>query len=725
MQRVLWLLLVAALPAVAIFSPVVAAAAAAPTTQQLRRPGCPSKCGDVDIPYPFGIGDGCAWPGFTVDCNQSFSPPRPYYSNIEIIDISLDTGEMLIYTPVVYDCYNSSNTTDSSLTLQLNITGSSFLVAPKRNEFTAIGCDTVAWLGGRDDGSYSTGCITTCVSLDGAADDGEPCTGLGCCQVPSIPPNLTTIVLDWSTSPINRAWRFNPCSYGFVAVKGWYHFSRQDFRRAGSNIFVNRSGESSVPTVLDWAIRNNGSCSPLTRVSPACVSANSYCTNTTNGEGYLCNCTMGYAGNPYVAGEGGCTNINECELRRADPTKYKKLYPCSSYSRCHDTVGGYDCKCRFPFIRGDGKIDGKGCRSIFPAPVVAVVATFLAVIFLLGLVLLYNILKRRQHYVNNGGQFLKGMEIIEFKEKILNKITENKKTILGEGSFGKVYKGIHDHQLVAVKYCKAKRKMRMLSKVMMRSKSQNMLKKGFFWPSQDSSKEPSQEIVDELRVQSQLRHENVVRLIGCCIETEEPTLVLEYLPKGSLEKLLHGSERQTLSLLQRLDIAIGSAEALSYMHSYPSHGIIHGDVKPANILLDENLIPKVSDFGSSEVTLKHKHACADMNYIDPVSMQTGKTTMKSDVYSFGLVLLELITRKRARYGETSLLVEFVNQYKDSNAWRKMYDQDLSVDCTECLDSMAAITVRCLEVPNVDKRPTMAEVVKELKQLRDQATTRMS
>lgn len=164
-------------------------ATAAPAGGQ--RAGCPSKCGEVDIPFPFGVGVDCALPGLNVSCNHSFAPPRPYIADDnEFIDVSLETGETRVYTPVLQNCFDLSNTSSSSDAIWqgLDLTGTPFLVSPERNEFTATGCDTLGMMYGREDGSYLTGCVTTCASLDAAANDGDHCAGLGCCQIDPVHP---------------------------------------------------------------------------------------------------------------------------------------------------------------------------------------------------------------------------------------------------------------------------------------------------------------------------------------------------------------------------------------------------------------------------------------------------------------------------------------------------------------------------------------------------------
>uniref|UniRef100_A0A0E0RC51 Protein kinase domain-containing protein n=1 Tax=Oryza rufipogon TaxID=4529 RepID=A0A0E0RC51_ORYRU len=614
---------------------------------------------------------------------------------------------MRVYTPVADQCYNSSSTSAPGFVASLELTAP-FLLA-QSNEFTAIGCNTVAFLDGRNNGSYSTGCITTCGSVEAAAHDGEPCTGLGCCQVPSIPPNLTTLHISWNDQGfLNFTPIGTPCSYAFVAQKDWYNFSRQDFGPVGSKDFItNSTWDKSVPTVLNWAIRNNGSCSSITGLAPACVSANSNCVNTSNGVGYLCKCSPGYAGNPYATGADGCTNINECDLRRAEPAKYEKLYPCYSGSNCHDTEGDYKCKCRF-WHRGDGKLD-KGCRAIIPWTAVAAVATLLASAFLAALLLyIRRERKRRQRkglFDKNGGNILRNVLNIKiYSEDELNKMTTNYSNMLGNGCFGEVYKGITDEK-------------------------QEVAVKRFNPRDEERSRD---DVVREITSQSSIQHDNLLRLVGCCLETDVPRLVLEFIPNGSLHTVLHRAGRNMhIPLLARLDIAVGSAEALAYMHSNIGHNsIVHGDVKSANILIGDNMEPKVSDFGASKLMSVAKYnkwsVFGDLNYIDPVYTSTGDFTDKSDVYSFGVVLLELITRRKAKCDGTSLRVQFDKHYKDDDMRRKMYDQDLLSDdaqphCLECLDKMADIAVQCLR-NNVDERPTMAEVLEDLKKLRESAKT---
>nr|TKW30146.1 hypothetical protein SEVIR_2G015901v2 [Setaria viridis] len=206
-------------------------------------------------------------------------------------------------------------------------------------------------------------------------------------------------------------------------------------------------------------------------------------------------------------------------------------------------------------------------------------------------------------------------------------------------------------------------------------------------------------------------------------------LVFEFVPRGSLHSVLHGAGKTLpLSLPVRLDIAIGSAEALAYMHSHGGHNHVHGDVKSGNILLDDNLTPKVSDFGSAKlvsVASRYSKWCVsgDMSYIDPIYIKSGRFTEKSDVYSFGVVLLELVTRKPAKYGDNSLYLDFIRSFKEEGNGRNLYDEEIlsgddarSYHHMECLDRISRLVVQCLK-EDVDERPTMAEVVEELKQVK--------
>ncbi|CAO2150219.1 unnamed protein product [Urochloa humidicola] len=728
--QVLWFLLTLAVAHSYLMQlpPLVAAASssgiAPPPAVAAPRPGCPSICGTVNIPYPFGIGVECAWPGtgsdnldFTITCNHSFNPPRPYIGDFEIISISLEAGEMRVFSPVSYICYNSSNTTESNGFSSWSLDFATFLISPVRNVFTGIGCDTLALLAGREDGSYFSGCYISCLSLHEAAQDGEECTGLGCCQT-SVPTNLTTVNIGWGNyTHTNLAWKYSPCNYAFIAEKGWYHFKRRDLTRLANKTFTDRVGNNkTVPMVLDWAIRDGGSCrappnnggaSPKP-TAPSCISRNSACVNATQGPGYLCKCSQGYTGNPYITD--GCRNIDECNSTGNGP--------CGMYSTCKDTEGDYECKCKFN-RKGDGKSE-QGCyQYIFPPYAIAAVAIIIAIILACLAIILLMRRKQRKLFNKNGGDILKGAGINIFTEGDLMTITDKYSKCIG-GFFGNVYMGKIDRAHVAVKCTVEKKLARHRQKTLQQEASQKEQEE--FW---------KDGFVKEITFQFQIRHPNVVRLVGCCLETEVPKLVFEFVGNGSLHDVLHGGNKPTLSLPKRLDIAIGSAEALSHMHSHGDYNHIHCDLKPANILLDDDLKPKVSDFGSSKllsVGMYAKDVASDGAYTDTAYYKTGRFTVKSDVYSFGVVLLELITRKMAKYdGDKSLPLDFVKCCKDEGNGRKMYDMDmfLSEDAQpqhyhmECLDRMGALAVRCLK-EDVDERPTMAEVLEELMQVKSVA-----
>jgi serine/threonine protein kinase len=171
----------------------------------------------------------------------------------------------------------------------------------------------------------------------------------------------------------------------------------------------------------------------------------------------------------------------------------------------------------------------------------------------------------------NGSEILKNVKtlMIFTKEEIYD-ITENNAKYLGRGCFGKVHKGtLADKTDVAVK------------------------------ESIEATEDTKGEFVKEVEIQSKMMHRNILKLLGCCLRVDLPLLVYEYAAKGNLQNILHGNETQQpepLPLNSRLSIAIGCAQGLAYMHTYTESGMQHADVKPSNILLDGEFVPKISDF---------------------------------------------------------------------------------------------------------------------------------
>ncbi|KAG8656348.1 proline-rich receptor-like protein kinase PERK3 isoform X2 [Manihot esculenta] len=161
-------------------------------------------------------------------------------------------------------------------------------------------------------------------------------------------------------------------------------------------------------------------------------------------------------------------------------------------------------------------------------------------------------------------------------------------------------------------------------------------------------------------------HQNIVKVIGYCDDASNRLLVYEFVPNNSLKSCLHGKEEHTIKWSDRLKIALGIAKGLAYLHEICKPRIIHRDIKSANILLGDEFIPKIGDFGlAKEFMSSHTHVSTGprgtISYEPPeyyIADLRGKLTEKSDVFSFGVVLLELITGKFAILGDNERLVNW-------------------------------------------------------------------
>ncbi|KAL6859026.1 hypothetical protein ACP4OV_018028 [Aristida adscensionis] len=665
---------------------------------------CTTRCGDIRIPYPFGVEPGCyIADGFNLTCDRSH---RLFLGDgtVPVRDISVPDGTVRINSSMdILPGYDATEEMDLSLSGAAPWEHGPYSLGWGRNKLLAVGCDAMVVLkGGHHNRTVST-CAAICNQREDetilyATSDGD-CSGIGCCQA--------------------RIFSATPPTDQFPRM---------------------------LPAVLEWSI-NHTTCHGNAS-SPACRSSHSFCKNSTRHSldqegGHLCHCAQGYQGNPYIPK--GCTDVNECDF----PAKY----PC--YGVCNNTEGGYQCHCH-PGFNGSAYIPN-GCQDIdecahpdlYPCygictnrlgtfdcqckdgtygnpfrkegciPVKSfsvlkiglgvgggsgILLGVLAAPFIVRRIKLQKVKKMKERFFKqNHGLLLEqlisqksdigGRMIITLRE--LEKATNNFDASheIGGGGHGVVYKGLLNLQVVAIKK----------SKIVVQREIDDF--------------------INEVAILSLINHRNVVKLLGCCLETEVPLLVYEFISNGTLAHHLHVDGATSLSWDDRLRIALEIAKALAYLHSAASTQIIHRDIKSSNILLDDNLIAKVSDFGASryipiDQTGVTTAVQGTIGYLDPMYYYTGRLTDKSDVFSFGVLLIELLSRKKPflfRSDDGEGLVSHFASLLTKGSLADILDPQI-MEGKDSVHEVAELAAMCTKL-NGEDRPTMRVVEMTLERLR--------
>ncbi|KAL6661702.1 hypothetical protein ACP70R_001086 [Stipagrostis hirtigluma subsp. patula] len=686
-------LFTAAVAAAALLAPpppVLGAAASAEAVAS--RDNCTRKCGDISIPYPFGVEPGCyITAGFNLTCDRSHRPPRLFLGDgtVQVLEISIPNSTVRVNGTFTYFPGDSGGARRVSAEPITNGTWSGALgksgvytMSSEKNMLLVAGCNVQVELVADPNQTVAT-CAAFC-EWNGQNAWYFPvqrdCSdNVGCCQA-----NISDVTA-WI---VDSGVRFNT-----------------DMVFPADSDSSSTTGEfpaAAFPAVLDWQI-NHTTCHNDS--SSACLSRLSYCDNfTVTGRpwGHICICGSGYHGNPYIPD--GCHDINECD--------FPETYTCEG--SCKNTEGSYECECGRGFS-GDGTTRG-GCKDINDSLSVLKIGLGIggaACFLLLALGAPFETRKVKQYkgqkmkekfFKQNHGLLLQqlvsqrsdigGRMIITLRE--LEKATNNfdASPEVGGGGHGVVHKGLLNLQVVAIKK----------SKIVVQREIDDF--------------------INEVAILSLINHRNIVKLLGCCLEAEVPLLVYEFISNGTLANHLHIEGPVSLSWDDRLRISLEISKALAYLHSAASTQILHRDIKSSNILLDDNLTAKVSDFGASryipiDQTGVTTAVQGTIGYLDPMYYYTSRLTDKSDVFSFGVLLVELLTRKKPSYRSDDgdgLVSHFASLLAKDSLVDILDPQIMEEEEDGQVDEVAALAAMCTKL-NAQDRPTMREVEMTLEKLR--------
>ncbi|XVE53061.1 hypothetical protein DITRI_Ditri02bG0174200 [Diplodiscus trichospermus] len=282
---------------------------------------------------------------------------------------------------------------------------------------------------------------------------------------------------------------------------------------------------------------------------------------------------------------------------------------------------------------------------------------------------------------------------IRYSYSEIKKMSKDFKIKLGQGGYGSVFKGkLRSGRLVAIK---------LLNK----------------------SKANGQDFINEVATIGRIHHVNVVQLIGFCVEGSKQALVYDFMTNGSLDKIIFSTGSSSLSWKKNWEIAVGVSQGIEYLHRGCEMQILHFDIKPHNILLDENFTPKISDFGLARLysvdndIISLTAARGTLGYMAPELFykNIGDISHKADVYSFGMMLMEIVGRRKNlnAFAERSSQIYFPSWiYDQFDKGDSIELQDVTESESIIMRKMIIVAFWCIQMKPTD-RPSMSKVLQML------------